>query len=224
HDSKQLMLELVEKYRSRLDHDLNMDYKIRRGKVHMEIETLSKSVGAAMVIKGAHTVNAYEEPYRGNNLHKIITFTGCPIITVRNDFELKDSIDTILVPIDTSGETIQKLPVIARIAGLFGSTVHVVATHYSHLASLQRVTEKNVEKALTYFISHKIKVISEKIVSNDITRAVIAHASNIQADLIVIMSEEETPANIMLGPHAQQLINHSPVPVLSVHPGEKMEI
>jgi hypothetical protein len=40
------------------------------------------------------------------------------------------------------------------------------------------------------------------------------------ADLISIMTEQETPANILLGPHAQQMVNQSPVPILSIHPME----
>jgi hypothetical protein len=48
----------------------------------------------------------------------------------------------------------------------------------------------------------------------------IDYALSKSADLISIMTEQETPANILLGPHAQQLVNQSPVPILSIHPVE----
>ena len=38
------------------------------------------------------------------------------------------------------------------------------------------------------------------------------------------MTEQETPVNIMLGAQAQQLINQSPIPVLSIHPQEKFTL
>ncbi len=220
HDDKQLLIEMVAKYQPMLNKGLKMEYKLRRGKVYHEIENLARTVGSSMIVTGTRGSGGLEAYFSGSNALRIMSYSCCPIITVRHDYPIKNTIDTILVPIDTSGETIQKLPVIARFAKLFGSEVHVVATHYSHLASLQRVTEKNVEKALTYLVGHKIKVVQDQIISNDITKAVIAYAEKIKADLIGITSEEETPANILLGPHAQQLISQSPVPVLSVHPGE----
>ena len=43
-------------------------------------------------------------------------------------------------------------------------------------------------------------------------------------DLIAIMTEQETPVNILLGAQAQQLINQSQIPVLSIHPQEKFTL
>ena len=37
------------------------------------------------------------------------------------------------------------------------------------------------------------------------------------------MTEQETTtANLILGPYAQQLVNHSKVPVLSIHPKDSI--
>lgn len=224
HDSRQLLLEMISHYQPLLKKGLKMDFKLRRGKVHIEVENLARSVGASFIVTCSRGAGGFEEYLNGGSNLRIMTHPGCPLITVHHAYSIKKTIDTILVPIDTSGETIQKLPAIAKFAKLFNAEVHVVATHYSHLASLQRVTEKNVEKAMNYLLTQKIKIVQDKIISNDITRAVIAYAQKINADLIGIMSEEETPANMLLGPHAQQLVNQSPVPVLSIHPGEMESI
>ncbi|MFA5194156.1 MAG: universal stress protein, partial [Bacteroidales bacterium] len=55
----------------------------------------------------------------------------------------------------------------------------------------------------------------------NITSATIKYAEQIDADLIIIMTEqEEELSNIWLGPYAQQMVNNSPIPVMSVHPKE----
>ena len=68
----------------------------------------------------------------------------------------------------------------------------------------------------------KIKVsVVEKIVVN-ITSDVLSVIDKNDADLLVIMTEQQNrAANIMLGEMAQQLVNNSPVPVLSIHPDDK---
>jgi nucleotide-binding universal stress UspA family protein len=56
--------------------------------------------------------------------------------------------------------------------------------------------------------------------SDNITMATIEYAEEKQADLIVIMTEKDTAnASIMLGHFAQQMVNNSPVPVLTVNSG-----
>jgi hypothetical protein len=65
-----------------------------------------------------------------------------------------------------------------------------------------------------------VKVVRDKIVSADISKKTIDYALTMDADLITIMTEQETPANILLGPHAQRMVNQSPVPILSIHPVE----
>ena len=47
----------------------------------------------------------------------------------------------------------------------------------------------------------------------------ISYAQKLDANLISIMTEQETStANLWMGPYAHQTVNHSPFPVLSIHP------
>jgi nucleotide-binding universal stress UspA family protein len=149
-----------------------------------------------------------------------VTYATCPVITVRQDFPAGKNIDRILVPVDSSPETLQKFPFIATLAEMFGSEVHLVATHYSQLKSIQRIAENLADQGAKYFEKHHVKLVRDKIISNDITKMTIDYALNMGADMVSIMTEQETPANILLGPHAQQMVNQSPVPILSIHPVE----
>jgi nucleotide-binding universal stress UspA family protein len=106
---------------------------------------------------------------------------------------------------------------VTRFAQFFKSEVHVVATHSSHLKSIQRISEKYARQAIQHLENNQVSFVQDSIVSNDITKAVISYANQIDADLISVMTEQETPMNILMGPHTQQLINQSPIPVLSVH-------
>ncbi|MCX6245114.1 MAG: universal stress protein [Bacteroidetes bacterium] len=216
-EAKKRFDELIEQYKKNLAKEVKLDYKLRKGKVYHELDSMAKTLGALMIVTGSHGISGFEEFWIGSNAFKIVTYTTTPVITVRHDFPAGKNIDRILVPVDSSSETLQKLPFIAKLAGLFGSQVHVVATHYSQLRSIQRIAENYVDQAIRYLESHGVKPMRDQIVSNDITKKTIEYALGMKADLTSIMTEQETPANILLGPHAQQMINQSPVPILSIH-------
>jgi nucleotide-binding universal stress UspA family protein len=220
-EAKKRFDEILVQYSGRLAKGVSMEYKLRKGKIYHEVDALAKALGASLIVAGAHGISGYEEFWIGSNAIKMVTYASYPIITVRNDFPVKDAIDRIVIPIDSSLETLQKLPVITRIANLFNSTVHIVATQYSQLKSVQRIALKYRDQAEQYLKKANIRCKTDEIVSNDITKSVLTYASQINADLIGIMTEQETPANILLGPHAQQMVNRSPVPVLSLHPQER---
>jgi nucleotide-binding universal stress UspA family protein len=143
---------------------------------------------------------------------------------VRHDFPIRKNIDRILAPIDSSMETIQKLPYIATLARMFKSEVHILATHSSHLKSIQRLTEKYIQQASTYLFANDVHFVEDSIVSNDITKGMLQYASDVGVDLITIMTEIDTPTNAMLGLRSQQVISQSTVPVLSIHPRENFSL
>ena len=219
-EAKKRFDELIGHYSKSLTEGIKIEYKLRKGKIYHEVDTLAKTLGASMIVTGAHGISGYEEFWIGSNAFKIVTYASCPIITIRNDYPVRDGIDKILIPIDSSLETLQKLPIIAKLATLFHSEVHLVATHYTHLKSIQKIAMKCADRAEHFLEKNNVKSVTDEIVSDDITKALIAYATQLNADLIGIMTEQETPVNILLGPHAQQLINQSPVPVLSLHPQE----
>lgn len=212
--------EITKSYQKRMGKGLKMEYKLRKGKIYHEVDNLARNLNSEFIIAGTHGISGFEEFWIGSNAFKIVMYATCPVITVRHDYEIKKGVHKILVPIDSSPETIQKLPGVVQIARLFKSEVHLVATHSSHLKSIQRLAEKYIQQATSYLFANDIAFIEDSIVSNDLTRAVIAYATDVDVDLIAIMTEQENYANILLGPQAQQLINQSSVPVLSIHPKE----
>ncbi|NCA75245.1 MAG: universal stress protein [Alphaproteobacteria bacterium] len=221
-EAKKRFDELIHQYHKKLTKGITMEYRLKKGRIYREVDSLAKITEADLIITGAHGISGFEEYWIGSNAYKIVTYASRPVITVRHDFPIRKNIDRIIVPMDQSAETLQKIPFIVRLATLFKSEVHVVTTHNSHLKSIQRLTEKVAQTALRYFQGHEIRLVEDSIVSNDLTKALLTYSLNVDADLIAIMTEQETPAKILLGAQAQQLVNQSPIPVLSIHPHESV--
>lgn len=218
-----LLKELQEKYSKSLKGG-RLDFKTRKGKVYIEIAQQAKSINADLIIAGTHGVSGFEEFWIGSNAYRVVTSAPCPVITLRYDYEVGD-IRKIVIPIDSSQETRQKIPVAVQIAELFNSEIHILSLYSTPLKSVQKRVDNYAKHVMDYCEERGIKYISVIKESDNITRATIDYAENVGACLIAIMTEQEsTTANIFLGPYAQQMVNHSPVPVLSMRAKELVSI
>lgn len=223
-EAKKRFEELVAQYKKSLVREITIDYKLKKGKIYHEVDNLARQIDAELIVAGAHGISGYEEYWIGSNAYKIVSYATRPVITLRHDFPVGKGIRRIIMPMDGSQETLQKVPFAVTLAMLFKSEIHLVTTHSSHLKSIQRMAEKQTQTALLYLRRFPVKVAEDTIVANDLTRAVLNYTASVDGDLIAMMTEQETPANILLGAQAQQLINQSPVPVLSIHPQEKFTL
>ncbi|MCF8364537.1 MAG: universal stress protein [Bacteroidales bacterium] len=209
--------DLIEEYQPRFTGG-KLDYKLRKGKIYSEIVNTAKSKNADLIISGSHGVSGYEEFWIGSNANRVVGHAHCPVITVRNGFEIKDSLREIVVPIDHSNHTLIKIPFTAVLAKLFHAEVHIVLVFSTNLATMHKRVENYADKAKKYFDSKDVSYVVEHIQSQNATKAAIDYAKANDADLISIMTEQDERRDSgLLGPCAQQIVNHSPIPVLSVH-------
>ena len=215
---------LVEKYKEKLKYG-EITFKIRRGKVHQEIANQAKYVDAELVIAGTHGVSGFEEFWIGSNAYRIVTYAPCPVITVRTNYEFKETISKIVLPIDSSLETRQKVPYAAKVAKYFGSEIHIVSLYSSSIKAVRYKVDNYSKQVQKYLDEENIPYVAETVDAENITNATVEYAKSIDADLIAIMTEQETTtANLFLGAYAQQMVNHSPIPVLSIHAKEYIRI
>lgn len=219
----EMLKDLQEKYKKMLRGG-KLDYKIRKGKVYIEVAQQAKSIGADLIVSGTHGVSGFEEFWIGSNAYRIVTNAPCPVVTIRHGFEVKD-ISRIVLPIDSTQETRQKIPVAADIARLFHSEVHVLSLYSTPLKSVHRRVDNYTLQVKQFLDEQGIANFSVIKESDNITRSTLDYSEQTGADLIIIMTEQETTtANLFLGTYAQQMINHSTIPVLSIRSKELVPI
>ncbi|MBU2649520.1 MAG: universal stress protein [Bacteroidetes bacterium] len=215
-EKKENFEKLIREFKHHLPKG-NIDYKLRKGKVHLEMNAAAKASDADIIIAGTHGISGFEEYWIGSNAYRIVTHAPCPVITLRYDFPFSKTIRKIIFPIDNSQETKQKLPVVSEIANLFNAGIHILALYTTSLKSLHKRVDNFVLQTEEALSAKGIPSTTEKMQTDNMVQSTIDVAKSQEADLIAIMTEQEnTTANIFLGPYAQQLINHSPIPILSI--------
>ena len=134
---------------------------------------------------------------------------------------LGSDLEKIILPLDSTPETRQKVPFTAYMAKIFNAEVHILRVYTSNVQAVIRKVDSYSEQVVKHLEEENIKYVLESLHADNLTDATIEYALKVNANLISIMTEQEiTAKNLLLGPYAQQMVNHSPIPVLSIHPKE----
>ena len=211
---KRLTDELHAKY-----IDLQVDYLIREGKVYKEVGTQALESKSWLIVAGTHGRSGFEKFWIGSNVYRIVSTAPCPVLTVRSGIEISDRLKTIILPIDSTPETREKVTITAEIARATKAKVIVLKLYSTKIVEVKHVVDVYAEQVAEFLREEQIEVEMDETKAVNLTETTIEYAKKVNANLIVIMTEQEKKAaNFLLGNFAQQMINHSPVPVLSVRP------
>lgn len=193
-------------------------FKILYGKIYEEITNLAKYTEAWLIVMGAHGMSGFEEFWVGNNATKVIAHANKPVITIKKNYRNKPvPVEKIILPIDSTIETIQKVPYTLEFAKHFKAQINVLSLYSSKLKNIEERVENNTKETLAMVVKSGLRHINEKVVCDNITKATIEYAEKRNADMIAIMTEQEfSKQSVIMGTYAQQMVNQSPIPVLSL--------
>ena len=216
-EAKTRLEELVNEHSEKLNG--NISYKLRKGKVYKEIANQAKYSDAYIIIAGSHGVSGFEAFWIGSNANKIVTYSPCPVLTIRVDFPIKNGIKKIVLPIDNTSTTRQKVPFAVELAKFFNAEIHILELQSSTLKSVRAKVNSYTAQVIEYLAKNEVNFVTQEIETENITTSTVSYAEENDADLIVIMTEQDT-SNVWLGKYAQQMVNNAQVPILTVHPKE----
>jgi nucleotide-binding universal stress UspA family protein len=218
--AKNKLEEIIAKYKNKLKKG-EISYKIRKGKVSTEIVNQAKYDDSYLIIMSTHGASGFEEFWIGSRANKIIAKASCPVLTVRDNSCTKN-FGEIVLPIDNTMDTRQKVALAAEIAKIFKAKIYVIGIDTIHTEASKKKINAYVKQVCEYLKKNDIIYSSDYVSDNNVPDAVINYAKDKNAEMIVIMTEQNLNlSNLWLGTNAQQIVNHSPIPVLSVHSSEK---
>lgn len=197
-----------------------VDISIKHGKISKQVVEAAKEYGADIIILGTHGVSGFEEFFMGSNAFRVITESHCPVLSVQQHSQ-KMGFSNILCPIDNSAPSRQKLKYAVELAKHFGSKIQLLGILTVEEDELTAKFNKMFDQIEEYLTKHDIKFTSDLVYGENIATTTLKYGEKMCSDLIVIMTEQEDNlTGIFLGPYAQQIVNHSKIPVMSIKPIE----
>ncbi len=219
-ESKTSIDEVVRKYQNQTPQG-KIHVILRRGKVYQEIAKAARQIEADIIFAGTHGVSGYEQYWIGSNAYRIVAQAPCPIITSNSHYTINTDIKKILLPLDNTLETKEKLPMVAELALKFNATIHLLEVYNTPINLIRKRIARFSEEATKCLREKNVSFINEKIEADNVAASILRYIEEHNMDLVSIMTDQgTTSANKFLGAYSQQLINNSVIPVLSVRAKE----
>jgi len=204
---------------------ITVSIHISKGSVYAKIVKAAKKMKAKMIVMGTQGGN--RSKFIGSNALRVVKTAPCPVITIKGKTH-KKGCNRILLPLDLTKATADKVKICIKLAKLFNAEINVVSIILKDKNEIHTKLEQQINEVKQKIESENINCKSEliKIEKGETTlvEAVLAYAQKTESDLIVIMTQQENNfKELFIGSKAQAIINHSEIPVLSVLPQTKYD-
>ena len=195
-------------------------YTTKSGSIYKNIVTLAKDEEADIIIMGTHGVSGFQEFFMGSNAYRVVSESSCPVITVQAHAK-RIGFKSLVLPVDDSPASRQKVPLVTYLAQKYNSVVHIAGLMTDNDELWERKFKIKVEQVEEFLEKHDVKYTTKYIHGDNLAKMTMEYATGIDADLVVIMTEQEPNiTGFFLGNYAQQVVNHCKVPVMSIRPAE----
>jgi nucleotide-binding universal stress UspA family protein len=207
--------DLLIKFREKIKINWNLSYKIKEGKIFKEVTDLAANDDDALIVLSTHGKSGFEELFIGGNTYKIASHSKNPVISIRGS-QIPSNFNKIVLPLDITFQTREKVPYTIRLAKLFNSEIHLVTVRLSDYENVEKKLHQYANQVAAYIDRHGIPYKVEHLIGDNLTDITLDYSLSVNADLISIMTEQEkSVTNLLLGSYAHQMINKANIPVLS---------
>lgn len=197
---------------------LTFNTRIEKGKIYDVVTEVAEELNASFIVMGTSGESSLKKKFIGSNAVRVISDAPCPVITIKGK-QHNAGCNTIVLPLDLSKETKEKVNKCVEIARFFGSTVKVMSVIDTSDEFLVNKLERQMNHVVAFIQEQGIQSTGEFVNGRDISDSVLAYSKGVQADLIIIMTQKELEwTEFFIGTESQQIINASEIPVCSIRP------
>jgi len=231
-DQKSEMLIIIEQRLSEVakkasqTSGLEITHRIEKGKIYSKIIDVAKEINAQFIVMG--TNGSDQDSKQGNrigaNASRVVRASTCPVITVNSD-HIYSGCRNILLPLDLTEESRQKVTLGIEIARFYGAGIKAVSAIWkkNEKAESGRLYQQG-EQVTDFIASAGIDCTFEIIECKDEEKttvpSILQYAKQQgDIDLIIIMTHQEVGlVEYFVGSESQEFIRLSDIPVMSIIP------
>jgi nucleotide-binding universal stress UspA family protein len=208
---------------------LKVDSVVAHGAVYDKIAEVAEMLNARFIVMGTNGGKGkIRRRFIGSNALRVVRESKVPVITIKGKAH-RPGCKNIVLPLDLTKETREKVAKAIEFAKLYNSDIRIASVLFTtdefivnRLTRQLSQVKSFVEKAGVRCTAEIIKGIKGE---ESLGQIIIDYANKVEGDLIMIMTQQEQDiTELFIGSAAQDIINRSDVPVLSIIPSPKKDL
>ena len=197
------------------------------GKVYDQVVNSANLLDAQFIVMGTSGVAGLKKRFIGSNALRVVREAGKPVITIKGKHHRKGC-QNIVLPLDLTKETKEKVAKALEFAKRFGSVIRVVSVLMTNDEFIVNRLTRQLDQVKKYIVESGVdctaEIIRDTKSSNSLSSSIIDYSNKCKGDLIMIMTQQEDDfTDYFIGSSAQEVINKSDIPVLSIVPTPKKD-
>ena len=201
---------------------------IAKGHIYDKILEVADMISAKMIIMGTNGTVGLKKRFIGSNALRVVKEANCPVVTIKGKHP-REGCKNIVLPIDLTKESREKVNNAIELGNLYGATIRVVSVLFTMDEFVVNRLTRQMEQVKNFIKKSGVKCTAEMIKAvkghETLAHAVVDYANKVDADLIMIMTQQESDTTpLFIGSTAQGIINNSEVPVMSIVPVIKHDV
>ena len=226
---KQKVLDKLDKiaadYKQRCQVDI--ETMVAKGSVYEKISEVAEMVNASLIVMGTNGApKGITKKFIGSNAEKVVRSSKCPVITLKGS-NFRKGCDNIILPLDLTKETKEKVTYAIEYARYWDATVRVVSVLIDDNIKKRKHLETNLSQVSKFITNAGVKCTTELIEGDkklSMSEFILNYEKKFESDLIMIMTKKEESLSDSLSVTARSIIYNSEIPVMSIHPKVRKHI
>jgi nucleotide-binding universal stress UspA family protein len=219
--------ELLDALAIKLKPEFTVTTMIEYGKAYSKILEVAEKIQPKFIVMGKTEDPSIAKKIVGSNTLHLIDQCKFPVLSIRGKEHITN-IETvnkiIVVPLDITKQIKEQLSAAIELGKFFKSTIKLLTILNEESAGLETHLLTSMNKAQKMVEDAGVKCTAKMIkdTSNPIYKAILNYADVEDANLLIIMTQQEKNfVNFVIGSNAKAILDQSEIPVLSVIPWDE---
>lgn len=210
------------------EQKIKADKVIAQGSVYDKVSEVAEMIGAKFIVMGTNGADNMRRRFIGSNALRVVRESTVPVITIKGKHH-RPGCKNIVVPLDLTKETREKVNKAIEFAKLYNSDVRVVSVLFSTDEFIVNRLTRQLAQVKSFIEKAGVRstgeIIKGSIGEESLGQVIVDYANKVEGDLIMIMTQQETDiTEFFIGSAATEIIRKSDIPVLSIVPSLKKDL
>ena len=225
---KRASAKLVEFIKEKnAEYKVNLSYSQVHGKIYEQIVNSADILNTQFIVMGTAGSSSLKKKFIGSNALRVVRESHKPVITIKGKHHRKGC-QNIILPLDLTKETKEKVAKSVEFAKRFGSIIRVVSVLMTYDEFIVNRLTRQLDQVKKYIMEQGVdctaEIVRDTKGGQGLAESIIDYSNKSKGDLIMIMTQQEEDfTDYFIGSAAQGIINGSDIPVLSIIPTLKKD-